>query len=225
MKFNFKELIKGILVICSYFILQFIFIIPFVFLLLNDKISESTLYIFVFLGMAITYLVTYRKSLKEDFIHFKKNYKSILKTTTKYYLIGLGIMLVSGIIIGLIGIEESTNQNTNIDLFKQAPIIQSIIAIILAPIIEELVFRRSFKNFTNNKLLFALTTGLIFGGIHVVSSINSLKDLIMLIHLIPYSSVGIAFGYAYKEHNNIIGTMLIHSLHNSIAIIEILLLL
>jgi membrane protease YdiL (CAAX protease family) len=44
----------------------------------------------------------------------------------------------------------------------------------------------------------------------------------MLLHIIPYSAVGVAFGYAYKEHNNIIGTMLIHAIHNTIAIIEII---
>lgn len=225
MKFNFKELIKGILVICSYFLLQVIFIMPFVFLLIQNKISESTIYIFVFIGLALTYLIAYRKSLLQDIKDFKKNYKSILKTTIKYWLIGLGIMLLSSTIIGLIGIGDTANQNTNIDLFKEAPIFQSLIAILLAPIIEELVFRRSFKNFTNNKILFALVTGLIFGGIHVVSSITSLKDLAMLIHIIPYSSVGIAFGLAYKEHNNIIGTMTVHALHNLIALIEIMFLL
>lgn len=225
MKFNFKELIKGILVICSYFILQIVFIIPFVFLLIKNKISESTLYLIIFTGMSLTYLIAYRKSLLNDFKDFKKNYKSILKTTAKYWVIGLGIMLISSSIIGLIGIGDTANQDTNINLFKEAPIIQTIIAVIMAPIIEELVFRRSFKNFTNNKILFALVTGLIFGGIHVVSSISSLKDLTMLLHLIPYSSVGIAFGMAYKEHNNIIGTMTMHAIHNTIAIIEILFLL
>ena len=134
-------------------------------------------------------------------------------------------MFLSSLVIGFLGIEGSDNQTTNIELFKTAPIIQAFIAIILAPITEELVFRRSFKNFTNNKLLFALVTGLIFGGIHVVSSLTSFKNLIMLIHLIPYSSVGIALGYAYKEHNNILGTMSIHALHNLIAVIEIMFLL
>ena len=225
MKFNFKEFAKGILVICSYFLLQIILIMPFAFLLINNKISENTIYLIVFVGMAITYIIAYRKSLLADLKDFKKNYKTILKKTIKYWLIGLGIMLLSSLIIGFLGISGSDNQNTNIDLVKNAPIMQSFIVIILAPIIEELVFRRSFKNFTNNKILFAFVTGLIFGGMHVVTSITSLKDLIMLIHLIPYSSVGIALGLAYKEHNNIIGTMIAHGIHNTIAILEILLLL
>jgi membrane protease YdiL (CAAX protease family) len=198
---------------------------PFAFLLIKNQISENTVYLFVFLGMTITYIIAYRKSLLKDFKEFKINYKKILKTTAKYWLIGLAIMLISSIIIGMLGISDSVNQDANIELFKNSPIMQAIIAIILAPIIEEIVFRRSFKDFTNNKILFAIVTGLIFGGIHVITSITNIKDLIMLIHLIPYSSVGIALGLAYKEHNNIIGTMTIHGIHNIIAIIEILFLI
>lgn len=222
MKFNFKELIKGILVICSYFIIQVIYIMPFVFLLIKGKITESTIYLIVFLGMAITYIIAYRKSLLKDLKDFKKNYKTILKNTTIYWLIGLAIMLSTSYILTSLNIGDTTNQEQNISLFKEAPIIQSFIAIILAPIIEELVFRKSFQNFTNNKWLFALVTGITFGAIHVLSSLTSFNDLIMLLHIIPYSAVGVAFGYAYKEHNNIVGTMLIHAIHNTIAIIEII---
>ena len=102
------------------------------------------------------------------------------------------------------------------------PLIEEICAIILAPIIEELVFRRSLIKFTSNKHIYALTTGLIFGFIHITSSINSINDLIMLLYIIPYSSVGIALGYAYKKTNNIYGTLIMHSIHNAIAILELI---
>ena len=226
MKFNFKELIKVISVIGLYFILQIILTIPFVFLLEDNKISINTTYLFVYLGLAIIFIFIYRKSLTENLKDFKKNYKSILKSTLKYWALGLAIMIVSSLVISLFNIPTSDNQNTNIELFKQAPIIQSMCAIIFAPIIEELVFRHSFRNFTNKPIVFALTTGLIFGFVHITSSITNIKDLIMFVHLIPYSAVGIAFGYAYKKNkDNIIGTMIIHSMHNIIAVIEILVLL
>lgn len=226
MNFKFKELIKGILIICSYFILQLLLTIPFVFLLENNKISINTVSLFIFMGSAIIYSLIYKKDLIENFKDFKKNYKKILKTTIKYWLIGLAIMIISSTIIDLFKIPTSDNQSANIELFKSAPIIQAICAIILAPIIEELVFRNSFKNFTTSPILFALTTGLLFGFVHIASSLTSLKDLIMFSHLIPYSAVGIAFGYAYKKNNNnIIGTMIIHALHNLIAVIEIIILL
>ena len=73
MNFKFKELIKGILIICSYFVLQIILAIPFVFLLEDNKISINTAYLFIYLGLAIIYLIIYRKTIKEDIITLKKN--------------------------------------------------------------------------------------------------------------------------------------------------------
>lgn len=226
MEIKVKELVKGVLVICLYFVLQIILATPFIFLLESKKISENVLYLIVYLGLAIIFSIIYRKTLIENIKDFKKNYKTILKSTLKYWFLGLLLMLVSSIIINQFNINTTNNQDANINLFIQAPILQAICAIILAPIIEELVFRRSFKDFTTNPIIFSLTTGLIFGLVHITSSLTSPQDLIMFVHLIPYSSVGIALGYAYKKNNNnIIGTMLIHALHNTIAIIEILILL
>ena len=225
MEFNLKELIKGFLVICSYFVLQVILATPFIFFIEKKIISYNTSLLFIYIGLTIIYLLAYRKNIIEDLKDFKKNYKHILKRTIKYWLIGLIIMILSTYVINLFNVPVNDNQESNISFFKEAPLIQATCSIILAPIIEELVFRRSFKNFTNNPILFGLVTGLLFGFVHIISSLTGPQDLIMFAHLIPYSAVGIAFGYVYKEHNNIIGTMLIHSLHNLIAIIEIIILL
>lgn len=46
----------------------------------------------------------------------------------------------------------------------------------------------------------------------------------MLVYLIPYSALGIAFAYAYKKTDNIYGVILIHGLHNAISLLEIIIL-
>lgn len=221
---NTNELIKGILIICSYFLLTNIFAIPFIFLYKHKIINEELFMILTYLSLAIFYIIIYRKNLISDLSNFKKNHKSILKTTIKYWLIGLAIMLVSSFIIGLFPINTNTNQETNIMLLKEMPIFEILLACILAPITEELVFRRSLKNFTDNDHLYALSTGITFGLIHILSSISNPNDYLMYIYLIPYSSVGIAFGYAYKKTNNIYGTIIVHSIHNLIALLEIIIL-
>ncbi len=222
---NIKKLTKGILVICSYFLLTLILQIPFVFLYNLNLINEELLYILVYLSLSISFIYFYRKDMLNDYKDFKKNYKSILKITSKYWIKGLFIMLVSSYIIGLINIPtNTTNQEANITMLKTIPIAEVLIAVIFAPICEELVFRRSLKDFTTNSHIYAFTTGLIFASIHLISSINSTNDLIMLLHLIPYSAVGIAFGYAYKKTNNIYGTIILHSIHNCLSLIEIIIL-
>lgn len=216
---NSKELAKGILIICSYLILSFILQIPFIFL------PEKYIYLFTYLSLTIVYILYNKKDLIEDFKNFKKDWKSILKTTTIYWLIGLIIMLTSSFIINKLNIPSNTiNQVNNITLLEKMPLIAIMIMVVFAPIIEELVFRKGLINFTKNKHLFAISSGLIFALLHLVSSFQSINDIIMIVHLIPYSAVGIAFGYAYFKTKNIYGPIIIHSFHNILSIIEIIIL-
>lgn len=222
---NINELRKGLLIICSYFLLTFISQIPFIFLYSLNLINKEILYILVYLSLAITFIIYNKKDMINDLKNFKENYKDILKTTFNYWLKGLFIMIISTLIINIIRIPvNTTNQESNIEMLQTMPIAEILIAVLFAPITEELVFRKSLKNFTTNKHIYAFTSGLIFAGIHLITSITSIKDLIMLIHIIPYSAVGIAFGYAYKKTNNIYGTIIIHSMHNAIALLEIIIL-
>lgn len=222
---NIKELIKGLLVICSYFLLTVILQIPFIFLYQLKIINEELLYILVYLSLTIVFILYYKKDMINNLKDFKKNYKEILKVTFNYWLKGVFIMITSSIIISYLSIpSNTTNQESNITMLKTIPIAEVLMAVVFAPIIEELVFRRSLKDFTKNKHLYAFTSGLIFASIHLISSINSINELVMLVHLIPYSAVGIAFGYAYKKTDNIYGTIILHSIHNAISLLQIIIL-
>ena len=221
--FDIKETLKGIGIICLYYIFQLLFSMPFIFLIKSHTISEYTATLFVYILLPIPFILIYLKDLKNDFKDFKTNYKKILLTTLKYWLIGTIIMIVSSILIALSGIGDNTNQEANINMLDKAPIVEILCALVFGPILEELVFRRGLKNFTSNKHVYAITTGLIFAFIHIISSISNNSDIIMLIYLIPYGSLGIAFGYAYKKTNNIFGTITFHSIHNLISLLEILL--
>lgn len=217
---NIKELIKGILIIGLYFTLPSLINIPFIFLAKKFNLNNGIMTFLLYLILAITFCLIYKKTLINDLKTFKLNYKKYLKKSFNYWLKGLFIMIASSLIISIFNIDTNTNQAANISLLKQYPIVEIICATTFAPLIEELVFRRSLKNFTNNKNLYAFTTGLFFGFLHIMSS---LSNPLMLIYLIPYSALGIAFGYIYKETDNIYSSLTIHSLHNTISIIELLL--
>lgn len=221
---NVIELVKGLFIICLYFLASAILSLPFLFLYKHNIINEQLANILLYLSLAILFSIIYIKDLIKDFNSFKKDYKKILKITLNYWIKGLFIMLASSYIIGIFNISPNINQEANASLLREMPIVETICAVIFAPIIEELVFRRGLKKFTNNKHIYAYTTGLIFGFVHIISSLNGINDLPMLLYLIPYSSVGIALGYAYHQTNNIYGTITIHSLHNAITIIEMIIL-
>lgn len=212
------ETLKGIGIICLFFILSFILAIPFVFLLELKLINMQIANLGLYLWLALIFSLIYIKDLIRDFKDFKKNYKQMLKISLNYWIKGLFIMYVSSFIISILRLEENANQAANIDMLIKMPIIEIICSVILAPLTEELVFRRGLKKATNNKYLYAIITGLIFGLVHVTSSITSLKDLPMLLYIVPYSSLGVAFGLTYKETDNIFSTICIHALHNSISV-------
>lgn len=219
---NIHELIKGIAIICSYPLLAALIAIPFSFL---TKLSNQLFYIVVYLVLTIIFIKIYYKDFQRDIKSFKVNYKSILKKALLYWFIGLIIMIISSNIIALTNIPTNVNQQANIDQFKSMPFMEIICACLLAPIIEEHVYRKSLAKFTQNKHLYAIVSGLFFAFAHITSSLTTPNSFIMLIYIIPFGALGIAFGYLYKETDNICGNILIHMLHNIISIIEIIIII
>ena len=217
------KLIKGIGTIILYLVLTIVLQIPFVFLIKKELISSELSTLLVYAMLAIIFIIIFRKDLIKDFKDFKKNGKKIFFTTVKFWLIGFIIMFISAIFINALPIRGNTNQETNIALLKSSPAIEIALACFLAPIIEETVFRLSFKKFSTNKWIYAFVTGILFASIHLISSIDGVKDLIMLIYIIPFGALGVTFGLAYHKTNNIYGTLLVHSLHNTISILQLLL--
>ena len=167
------------------------------------------------------YFLIYRKTIIKDFKDYIKDFGNNFTIGIKYWLIGFIIMVVSNLIItfilkkGLAGNEEEVRGY--IDSF---PLFMIFNTVIYAPITEELTFRKSIKDAANNKWIYVLISGLVFGGLHIISYITNWTDLI---YLIPYSSLGIAFALLYHKTDNIFSTITMHAMHNLLAIIVYLL--
>ena len=125
-------------------------------------------------------------------------------------------MILSNIVIVYIfRMGNSVNEQTNIELIKNSLLFQVPLTIFVIPFIEEIVFRGSFYKMTDNKHVFAISTGIFFGFLHIITSLNSPKGFL---YLIPYSAMGIAFGYLYKKTDTIFSSLFMHILHNTITI-------
>ena len=130
-------------------------------------------------------------------------------------------MVVSNIIIGILtGGQIAENEEAVRTLIDKFPLYMAFQVMIYAPITEELVFRKSIRDIINNKWIYSLTSGFIFGGLHAITSIT---DITSMLYLIPYCSLGIAFGLLYYKTDNIFSTIIIHAFHNSLALIVYLL--
>ena len=126
-------------------------------------------------------------------------------------------MIISNAIITLFTTTDtSENQKIIINQLKTAPIYTFCTTVLLAPILEELVFRLSFKKiFAHTNFLFILFSGLMFGCMHVVGNLNNLTDFLFII---PYSIPGFIFAYIYSKSKNICVPISLHLIHNLIMI-------
>lgn len=165
----------------------------------------------------ILIIFVYFKTLKKDFKSFFKDFFNNIEISIKYWLIGFTVMIISNLIIVVItngaiaGNEEQVR-----DLIDISPLYMLFSVSIYAPLTEELLFRKGFRDIIKNKWLYIIVSGCVFGGLHVIGNIGSPVDLL---YLIPYCSLGIAFAYTYYKTNNIFSTICMHSIHNTMAII------
>ena len=155
--------------------------------------------------IACSIMMILNKKLIKDIRDMKKNHKKYFKKYVKFWLISVGIM-DNGI---------ASNEEVIRETFKISPIYIYFSSVIFAPIVEELVFRQSIRNIIPNKVIFILVSGLVFGGLHVLTHYSGPIDLL---YLVPYCAPGFAFAYMLADSDNILVSMALHFTHNGILI-------
>jgi len=168
----------------------------------------------LFSYMLILFLI-YRKSLKEEIKDFKENLKTYLKIGSKAWLIGVIIMVISNMIILRIYPTNAANEISVQEAFQAQPIYIFISAVFIAPIIEEIIFRKSMRPIFQNPYVYIICSGLLFGYIHTLANPTNPLELL---YIIPYGVVGMAFSYLYQKYNNIFIPIFFHALHNTISL-------
>lgn len=171
------------------------------------------------IAIVITYIiqvtlliVPFLSELKRDFVIFIKNFKTYLSNmlprfgfvATLYFICNLSLMSFTG------------NIPTNQAILTSWPLyITAFLAIIIAPLTEELMFRGFMKKFIKYDGLFVVLSSLIFGGLHVITA----DSLHQLLFIIPYSVLGFAFSLNYIKTKNIASNIFLHSAWNSIGVL------
>jgi membrane protease YdiL (CAAX protease family) len=167
--------------------------------------------------------------------------ESSRNNTKKFFVfIGQGILIyyVGNILTELLGITgDSENQKTIVALLQSKYVaIVLLTTVILAPLIEEIVFRKAFfdllsKKTKMNSITIIVVSGISFAMIHFVMAIldillseQGLGALLSeLIYIVPYFISGLVLGYIYeKSERNILVPITIHMLNNILSAILIL---
>ena len=222
-----KYLIKGIIVFLIFYFGAYLQYIPIkLFNLDIDNLSKSMQVIlstFSSICMLIIFIIIYHKDLKEDFIKFKNNFLENLDIGLKYWLYGLIIMIISNLILMFI-FKSGGADNENIvqEMLKTLPWLMFINAGIIAPINEEIVFRKTLKDVIADKWFLVCMSFLLFGGAHIINTATTLIDYL---YIIPYGALGGAFALAYYKSDTIYTSIFMHMFHNLIlAILSIIVL-
>ncbi|MBR2713053.1 MAG: CPBP family intramembrane metalloprotease [Bacilli bacterium] len=220
MKEKIIKIVKNILIFLSYFMYHYIFIA--ILLMFNINYNEfgtfqKLLFIFVtdiIYIMTIVYLL--RDEIINDLKDFKKKYKYYISKYFTIYALGVILMGLSNKILYYITRQELSGNETSIrSLLDQFPIYMVFSAVIFAPVVEEIIFRKTVRNVFNKKYLYIILSGLIFGVLHI-SDYSNFNEILLGI---PYVIMGIDFAYIYYKSNNIFTTITLHSIHNLLLVL------
>ena len=218
---NWKGLILGIIVFLLFYFSSYFQLIPII--LLNWDIRSITesqnvmLSTFSNIVLLLILFLIFRKDIIKEWKKFKLNFLENIDTGIKYWLVGLAIMMGSNIIINiLMNLGQAANEQAVQQMISALPWLMFINAGIIAPCTEELIFRKSFRKAFPNKWLFVLISALVFGSLHVVTSMTS---PIELLYIIPYGALGGAFAYMYQKTDTIFTSIAMHMFHNSALIL------
>lgn len=190
----------------------------------NIEYIVSAIFIQVLAGFLPILLMIY--IFREDFIGY---FKDLKKRPLFYVLLTIGLFIVGLILSGLVSIwieGDSKNQ-----LFLEAAIKSNaaplvfVAAVIQAPILEELIFRKTLfgmleKKFRLNKIVTLVIATLFFALIHVVSELTSGDPMQMLV-VLTYIPLSLILGIAYIKTENLLIPMIIHFLNNVLAFLSV----
>lgn len=181
----------------------------------NEIISNASLMLIYALLVLIISLF-FLPTLIDNLHDFKKEN---IKIAFKNWGLGFLCMFVSNLYLTYFIGNIASNETSNRELLMASPVFSIIMMVVLAPILEEIVFRLNLKRVFKNKYVFCLISALLFGGMHLISA-SSLKELL---YIIPYGSLGFFFAKAYYETDNIYTSIFAHMFHNGLSVLIILL--
>ena len=224
MKEKNKLGIYGIIGFVVWFLFQNYSDLPFEILNINPPTLFLEVYTILVEILTILFIfLLFKKEIVHMWKDFYENRDKYFKKYFKYWFLILVLMAFSNGIITLINKSEiSNNQEAINDMFERLPIYTYILSVFLAPIIEELVFRFCFMKIFNNKYLYIILSGVIFGLFHIIGSFESAYDFLFLV---PYSIPGLIFAYILYDSKNIFNTIWLHFVHNGISMLASIILL
>lgn len=186
----------------------------------HHPLSADFANMFSFLTTFVTALALFyvnRANFKFDFKVFKKEPKKYFTYILTGFLMLYAASFVANIIMTLIGVTETSQNEMAIQRLFNPSIISLVslflLLVVFTPIVEEVVFRKALYGLSYNALGdkgAIIVSGLVFAFLHVASFGD-------FIQIIPYAFMGLTFSYVYYySGRNIYVVIAIHMINNLI---------
>lgn len=159
---------------------------------------------------AVIFIAMYRKRLVEDFRRLTKKQWGLLILAA---IAVLGANMGISVLLESMGVEMS-NQDALADSMTALLIPTAIMTTLMAPLVEELVFRYSLGSVIKNPIVFVIVSAIIFAALHAMN-----------VAIVVYLVLGLAFSLAYiKTDRNVVASIFLHFANNLIGTIGLVLL-
>lgn len=188
-------------------------------LMLSGLVSEAVAEFLVYAVGAAYMLLALRRFLRRDFDPLcDRPFRALLTVLGCYLLSRFGLTLVNLLSLALDLSASNDNNDAVIELVKADLGPASAMAVFLAPIVEECIFRAGVFGLIRRKsrVLAYAVSALVFGLYHVWS--GALSDPIQLLFVLDYLPSSLALAYAYERTNSIWSSIFLHMLTNALAV-------
>lgn len=173
-------------------------------------------------GMFVLMTIPFRSFWYKQLSRLRANYKTILKAV----FVGFGSMLavssIATFILTYLGVTDtSVNQATLNEFVVEGELLDQILfvvfAVILAPLVEEVVFRKGIfdvlEKYSIHPVIIIATSSIIFGLVHVLGD--------DIVQILSYALLGGVLGSVYYlTKKNIFSSIIIHSVFNLMVTIS-----
>lgn len=211
-----SKLIKTLLIFIGY--VFFTNILGLILKLVGINNNITTMFISDLIYTLIV-IKAYKSDLQKEFNEYKKQ-KSKLKNILIWVLILFGINILFSLILKLMIPQLNSLDNNSesiVQLFEISTIYTFFKTLLYAPVIEELVFKKSIRDIINNDIAFVLISSSIYTIMNFIYT-SSIPEY-MYFDIIQYFTFSSILSIAYIKNKNIIPIMIIKFIYNLIPTI------
>lgn len=212
---NFFSFFKVLLLFVLYILNNFAIYMIFSKIGINNSILIIFIADLIFLFVSV---LLYKRDLMIDFYKLKKSYniKKLIIISIKYlvliFCINIIISFIASFFTGdieeLNSIQNLVNESIPYLIFK---------SLIFSPIAETILFQKSIKSITNSKVLYMLSSTLIFVLMNI--AYMDFSSCFFIFDIIGYFSMALVFSYMYIKNDNIFPIMITKFLYNIIPLV------